>query len=413
MENRSQGGDADGDGAAASVDGDTGGDATLAESGDFRLSRDGRFLIARLKNPHLTLATSQVNGGEQTHLRYLLNHQSCEGKGHMGRHHDLALVSREDYHRAVCAEAGIPAEASALMGTAANMQNAAVAVRGFEEVEVTAAVTAGVQGNAGRAGDEAKWHEGEEAWKPLHAQGGTINTLVLFNWPLLPGALARAVATMTEAKSAVLQELAVASRYSHHLATGTGTDQFCLAAPLDSARKPKTWTGKHGKLGEILGRAVMDATREALLWQNGLEPSRTRNLAHALERFGVSEAALRAALQARLPEREGALLADNLMGVLHEPQTAAAGYALAAVMERIAFGSLPPAAASEMLLSQAALMAASLAAKPRDFPRFRAELTREADADLRAAADVSGGRRPDLLPVVARALALGWAAKWA
>ena len=73
-------------------------------------------------------------------------------------------------------------------------------------------MTAGVQGNAGRAGDEARWHEGTEAWKPLHAKSGTINTMVLFDWPLLPGALARAVATMTEAKAAVLQELGVSSR---------------------------------------------------------------------------------------------------------------------------------------------------------------------------------------------------------
>ena len=392
-------------------EGEAGSGVLLAEKTGFRILRRGRFLAARLDVPHLCLSTSQVNGGEQQHLRYLVNHQSCEGKGHMGRHHDLAVSSREEYHRAVCAEAGVPGEAAALMGTAANMQNAAVAVRSFEEVEVIAVVTAGVQGNAGRAGDEAKWHVSREAWKPLHALGGTINTMVLFNWPLLPGALSRAVATITEAKTAVLQELSVSSRYSPHLATGTGTDQFCLAAPLDPSRKPKTWTGKHGKLGEILALAVMDATREALRWQNGLEPSRTRNLAHALGRFGVTEESLRAAVAERLPGTEARLLGDNFLGVLHEPQTAAAGYALAAVMERIAFGVLPPAASAEMLLNQAALMAAALAARPQAFPRFRDELAREAAADLRAAAEAAG-TRPDLLPVVARALALGWAAKW-
>ena len=101
--------------------------------------------------------------------------------------------------------------------------------------------------------------------------------------------------------------------------------------------------------------------------------------------------------------------------MLHEPQTAAAGYALAAVMERILYGVLPPAAGAEMLLNQAALMAASLAAKPQAYPRFRDDLAREAAADLRSAAEAAeaaGGRSPDLLPVVARAMALGWAAKW-
>ena len=37
---------------------------------------------------------------------------------------------------------------------------------------------------------------------------------------------------MTEGKSAALQRLAVPSCYSSDLATGTGTDQFCVAAPL-------------------------------------------------------------------------------------------------------------------------------------------------------------------------------------
>lgn len=386
----------------------------LADGGDFALSRSGRFLSASLKKPHLVLSTSQVNGGEQKHLRYLLNHQGCEGKGHLGRHHDLAVASKEDYHREVCAEAGLPPGETALMGTAANMQNAAVATRRYEEVGVWAVVTAGVQGNAGRAGDEARWHEGTEAWKPVHALPGTINTLLLFDWPLTPGALARAVATLTEAKSAVLQELAIWSRTSHLLATGTGTDQYCLAAPLDDARKAKTWTGKHGKLGEILARAVMAATREALLWQNGLEPSRTRSLSHALERFGCGESALRDAVAARLEPKDRQLLLDNFLGALHEPQAAACAYALAAVTDRISFGVLPGAAAAEMLVNQAALMAASLAARPGDFPAFRAALARDAGAEALAAAAAceNGTGRPDLLPLVSRALALGWSAKW-
>lgn len=381
----------------------------LIETSTFTMTRTGRFLSARLKGPHLTLTTSQVNGGERADLAHLLNHQSCEGKGHMGLHHDLAVTSREDYHKAVCAEASLPPATTALLGTAANMQNAALATRTFEEISVHACVTAGVQGNAGRAGDEARWHEGAEAWKPVHALGGTINTLLIFDWPLLPAALTRAVATMTEAKSAVLQELAVSSRYSPYLATGTGTDQFALAAPIDAARKPKTWTGKHSKLGEILAQAVMDATREALLWQNGLEPSRTRNLVHALGRYGITEDTLKEAMRARLEPKDATLLADNFLGVLHEPQVAAAAYALAAVMERAAFAVLPPDAASESLVNQAALLAASLAQKPDAFPRFRAALVREAGAEARAAVSAP---RPDLLPLVSRALALGWFAKW-
>ena len=56
--------------------------------------------------------------------------------------------------------------------------------------------------------------------------------MLLVNRPMTAAALARAIVTMTEGKSAALQRLAVPSCYSADLATGTGTDQFCVAAPL-------------------------------------------------------------------------------------------------------------------------------------------------------------------------------------
>jgi len=369
----------------------------LADTEGFSLDRRGRFLRVRLNTPHATLSTSHVNGGQSEEVRYLLNHQSCEGKGHTGRHEDLHGMGQDAYHRAVCDEAGIPPGTSAIMGTAANMQYAAVRSERFEDVAVWAAVTAGVQGNAGRAGDPASWHEASQEWRPLHALPGTINTILLFNCPLTPAALIRAVATMTEAKTAVLHELAVPSRVSPHLATGTGTDQFCLAAPKDPTRAPKSWTGKHSKLGEILARAVMDATREALRWQNGLEPSRTRNLIHALGRFGVEESSLLEAAGAHLGEKDRDLLRANFQAVLHEPLVAGAAYALAAVRDRIAYGTLPGDSGRESLAGQAALMAAGLAAKAEALPAFRAAL-------LKGEMEVPA--------LAARALALGWREKW-
>ncbi|MDQ3000305.1 MAG: adenosylcobinamide amidohydrolase [Fibrobacterota bacterium] len=369
----------------------------LLDTEGFSLHRRGRFLSIHLKKPHLTLSTSHVNGGQSEQVTYLLNHQSCEGKGHMGRHDALEGQGQEAYHRSTCGEAGIPAEATAMMGTAANMQYASVREESFEEVSVWAVATAGVQGNAGRAGDPATWHESSGNGKPLHAIPGTINIMLLFNWPLLANALAGSVATLTEAKTAALLELAVPSRYSPHLATGTGTDQFCVTSPLDGARKPKTWTGKHSKLGEILGRAVTDAVKEALRWQNGLEPSHTRNLIHALGRFGLTEAGLLEAAGMHLSEKDRDLFRANIQAVVHEPLVAGAAYALAAVFDRIAFGTLPESSGRELLANQAAMMAAGLAAKSEAYPAFRVALVAD-DRDLPA--------------LTAMALALGWREKW-
>ena len=109
-----------------------------------------------------------------------------------------------------------------------------------------------------------------------------------------------------------------------------------LVADLRTPR-PKTNTGHHARLGELIGRAVRSATREALRWQNGLEPSYTRSVVHALSRFGVDQTRLVAAIKARLETNNFTLLKRNLEAVLYEPQVAAAAYAFAAVWDRIRY----------------------------------------------------------------------------
>src|SRR4029453_16806255 len=98
----------------------------------------------------------------------------------------------------------------------------------------------------------ASWYEGEQGFEyvPPH---GTINTIVIINRPLTGGPQARAAITMVEAKSAALTELAVPSGVSSHLATGTGTDQFVLAAVIDSRVREIEDAGTHTKVGELIG----------------------------------------------------------------------------------------------------------------------------------------------------------------
>ena len=363
---------------------------------DFRLARSGRFLVAELLRPHSVLSTSVRGGGRQDSLRYLVNHQSCEGAGHRERYEMISEMGQEGYHDSACAEIGLDPAAVAMMGTAANMNYAALVDAAHEGLCVMAVVTAGVRGNATCAGDPSGWCETAEGWRKVE-QAGTINTMLLMNRPLTEGALARAVVTMTEAKSAALQRLAVRSRYSPDVATGTGTDQYCLAASSTGAR-PLTSSGPHVMLGELIGRAVRDATMEALRWQNGLEPSETRGLFHALGWIGLKEATFFDDIAGRLTGRELELLRSNGKPVIYEPLVAASAYAVAAVLDRVRYGTLPAGAASEALRQQAALMAANLAAKPENWPEYRRALVRAEPEHARE--------------LVLDAIALGWSSKW-
>jgi adenosylcobinamide amidohydrolase len=402
-------------------------DLPLFTSPFAELRRRGRHAIVELRAPAWVLSTSHVNGGLRDDVRFLVNHQSCEPVKHQERFELITGLGQDAYHRHVCAELGLDPARTALMGTAAAMQYLGIVTHIWADLSVTAIVTAGVTGNAGSAGDAAHYDERNGTWErtspapgsPLPAShsslpapsthGGTINTLLLFSSPLSASALTRAVMTMTEAKTSALLELAVGSKGSWRLATGTGTDQFAIATPREGAN-PRTWTGKHTKAGELIGRAVREATLEALRWQNGLEPSYTRSIFHALSRFGLTEESFKSTQEALLSERDFQLLKANWSPVVFEPQLAAAAYAFGTVLDRVLCGTLGASSARESLINQAALMATGLATQPDNFPAFRRELIPHLPVDL--------GYTPEqLLPAAValaqRAIALGWQRKWA
>ncbi len=370
---------------------------TLLDRPQALVRRRGRFVVMDLLEAHRVISTSSRNGGQVDHLRHLVNHQSCEGAGHVERYRAISESGHERYDESVCAELALPADATAVMGTAANMSYAVVACEQDGPVEVTAVVTAGVQTNATCAGDPATWREGVVGMEKVRAIPGTINTLLHVSVPLTLGALARSVVTMTEGKTAALQRLAVPSGQSPDLATGTGTDQFCLAAPLTGS-PTLTSASPHAKLGELIGLAVRKATQEAIRWQNGLEASYTRGVFHALGRYGLREAAFFEEMANHLEGADLELLRTNAKSVLFDPLVGAAAHAMAAVLDRVRHGMLPENLARDAIVQQAATLACGVAARPDRWPAFRDALQHDATGEAR--------------PLVLAAIALGWREKW-
>jgi iron complex transport system substrate-binding protein len=151
-----------------------------------------------------------------------------------------------------------------LLFTGADMGNLSVQKAQFKNMTVYALVTAGVEGNAMRMSvDEGLFYE-----------PGTINILLLTNMKLTPRAMARAIITATEAKTAAMQDLDIRSSVSpaRIQATGTGTDEVLVVegrgARLDEA-------GGHCKLGELIARAVHEGVKEAVYRQNTITAQRS------------------------------------------------------------------------------------------------------------------------------------------
>ena len=80
---------------------------TLLDRPQALVRRRGRFLVMDLREAHRTISTSVRNGGQVEHVRHLVNHQSCEGTGHLERYRAITEHGQEAYHDTLCAELGL------------------------------------------------------------------------------------------------------------------------------------------------------------------------------------------------------------------------------------------------------------------------------------------------------------------
>ncbi len=397
----------------------------LYENNQYLVERQSRHILLTLKQTHQVLSTSDINGGQNLQLKYLVNFQSVEANGHDNRFEEIINQSNEEYHQQLADALNVDGSKMASMGTAANINNIVHVQKTFRSITVDAFVTAGVKGNALRAGDSARWYQGDngneyikESNKDLSPTGtnvpvkdslstetnvpvkdsGTINIILIINRALTPGAQAKVVTIISEAKSAALAELAIPSKQSPHLATGTGTDQFMIATPIKSPLKTLDSASGHLKLGELVGESVRNAVIEAIGQQNGLQRSDTRNILHALGRFGINQDVLLQQLPQHLNKDDFELFERNKLSVLNDPKLVAAAYAYAALLDRFEYGTLSPHIQNDVLIDQAVNAAIALSGKSQHWQLFRTGLKPITDEPV---------------SLFIQAMALGWSAKWA
>lgn len=244
-----------------------------------RVYRQDTSIVVAFNNPRDVLSTSLLNGGYSNNLKAVFNHD-------MKAATNVDAATYLDYLGSVAGTLGFNPGQVTGMGTAASMTNVAIQTESYQSLTVTAIVTGGVEGNGGRAGDPADYfNPGKRT--TLH-KPGTINIMLVIDADIPQGKVARALVTCTEAKTAALQELMAGSRYSTGLATGSGTDQTIVITNPGSSLYLED-TGKHSKLGELIGRTVKQAVKEALLRQTGLSPARQHSVLRRLNRYGVTE----------------------------------------------------------------------------------------------------------------------------
>ena len=148
------------------------------------------------------------------------------------------------------------------MSTGVDMEKVAFCEKSFDDFHVCCIATGGARNNALRMGvDEGQWVERVTGFQP---KLGTINIILLTNVSLTWGAMARAIMTATEAKTAALQDLDYRSTPTPQIqATGTGTDNMIVVSGVNP-NIVISHTGGHTKMGELIGFAAKQAVTEAL-----------------------------------------------------------------------------------------------------------------------------------------------------
>jgi len=259
---------------------------------------DFKSLVLRFTTPQTVLSTAEGNSQavQAVGNTYVPMHASL---GHMA-------FGVEQVRKDVAANLGYtPATYSGMM-TGADMDNLSVQVQREGDLEAVALVTAGTRGNAQRMSKDIG---------SAHASG-TINILLLTNRTLAPEAMARAMITATEAKTAALADLDIRSTALPwpYQATGTGTDSMIVVqgeGPL------VRYTGGHAKIGELIAKAVHAGVTEALIGQNGIKAG--RNVLQRLDERKLSLERLVQLYPSPLPPQE---LERRLERALEDPAIA-------------------------------------------------------------------------------------------
>ncbi|MDD4137013.1 MAG: adenosylcobinamide amidohydrolase [Methanoregula sp.] len=302
------------------------------------VERSEDAVVIRFPGRRNVLSTSWMNGGYREDLVAVFNHrislEACD-TCHAGN------GSVQQYLEGVARSFGLDLETATGLITRAEMKNTAIVTESFRDLTVTAIVTAGIEKNGGRAGDPASYYENGDSVEPV---GGTINTILLINADLPEYAMTRAVMTATEAKTVALQQLMARSIYSTGIATGSGTDMIVIVADPGSSRQLSN-AGKHSKLGELIGLAVIRATSAALEMETGLSPESQRDVLVRLSRFGITEDDLWAAVAGMAGPEEKTRFLNHVRSRVKDPFLVSGMAAALHVADEAEWGLIPSDAA--------------------------------------------------------------------
>ena len=211
-------------------------------------------LMISFAEDHQALSTAIYGGGFRT-VRQILNQKlTC----FYGEESDFPGGSVKAYLKSCAESRGADIEKCAVLLTAAKVYLFSHKVFCSHDLIVEIITTGGVEKTACRASSDALYREQDGHFAPV----GTINMMVLIHGSLPDGIMARALITLTEGKTAALQDMGIADVNNGKVATGTGTDGITLVTEIHGRRY--TDAGPFSELGAFLAKAAYESVTECL-----------------------------------------------------------------------------------------------------------------------------------------------------
>lgn len=249
------------------------------------LRQYGKGIILDFMGVRRVLSSSMLNGGVSDSLTHVFNYNCLADDYECVLHFD----TYEEELKQNARDLDLNPDTVSGISTGAYMECVALSTKEYLDISVTAIVTGGIDHNAVRVGDPASYYESSNVYTPLTP--GTINIILVINQSMPAGAMIRAATMCTEAKTSAIAELMLGSNYSTGIATGSGTDGIIIVSDLETDNY-LTDAGGHSKLGELIGQAVKEAVKQALLNQTCASPARQHSFLERGKRFGVTIASI-------------------------------------------------------------------------------------------------------------------------
>lgn len=219
---------------------------------------------------HYSLSSGQLNGG----FHHTLGVRNQQLTYHIETEKDLPGGSVANYLAQEFEYIDVPVHFSTALLTSATISLHAYTIVQESDTIVETIITGGYNKTAHRAGTGYCY---EEKNGDFHTPG-TINILVFTNKALTDSAMVKAIMTITEAKTAALQDWRVEStnevpkyntnidrslaKENHTSATGTATDGIILT--IDTNGDVLTDAGSYSLFGDTLAKSVYIGVQRAL-----------------------------------------------------------------------------------------------------------------------------------------------------